>query len=198
MTPALPLVAILGPTASGKSALAVRVARQFGGEVVVCDSTQLYRYFDIGTAKVPQSEQQGIPHHLYDLLEPHELFTAGDYRRRAIAVLADLRQRGKLPIFTAGTGLYLRALLDGLPALPERDEVLRARLMQRQAARPGILHRILRRLDPASAARIHVQDVQKTLRALEICLLTRTAIPEKTKAVPLEGFSIVKLGLDRA
>ena len=198
MTPALPLVAILGPTASGKSALAVRVARQFGGEVVLCDSTQLYRYFDIGTAKVPQSEQQGIPHHLYDLLEPHELFTAGDYRRRAIAVLADLRQRGKLPVFTAGTGLYLRALLEGLSDAPARSEALRQRLRDRSARRgPRHLHRILTRLDPASAARIAPQDSTKVIRAIEICMESGRPMSEvhRQPREKLQGYRIIKIGL---
>src|ERR1700693_2681414 len=112
MIDSLPLVAILGPTASGKSALAVQVAARFGGEVIACDSTQLYRYFDVGTAKVSQDERRGIPHHLTDLFEPGEIITAGDYRRRALEVLAELRSRGRLPGFTAGTGLYLRAIAE--------------------------------------------------------------------------------------
>ena len=198
MTPAPPLVAILGPTASGKSALALRVARQFGGEVVVCDSTQLYRYFNIGTAKVPLSEQQGIPHHLYDLLEPHELFTAGDYRRRAIDVLADLRQRGKLPIFTAGTGLYLRALLEGLSDAPARSEPLRQRLHDRAARRgPRHLHRILTRLDPPSAARIAPQDSSKVIRAIEVCMESGHPLSElhRQPREKLQGYRIIKIGL---
>ena len=123
--PGAQLVVILGPTASGKSALGITLAGQLGGEILVCDSTQVYRHFDIGTAKVPLSEQRGIPHHLVDLVEPHELFTAGEYRRRALEILEDLRRRGKLPIITAGTGLYLRALLEGLADAPERSEELR-------------------------------------------------------------------------
>ena len=119
------LIVILGPTASGKSALAIRLAEEFGGEIVVCDSTQVYRRFDIGTAKVPPAEQRGIPHHLVDIVEPAEVFTAGEYRRRALAVLEDLRHRRKLAILTAGTGLYLRALLEGLSEAPERSEELR-------------------------------------------------------------------------
>src|SRR5271154_5595738 len=105
----LPLVVILGPTASGKSGLAVEVARRWGGEVICCDSTQVYRHFNIGTSKVKDAEQRGVPHHLMDLVEPDELFTAGDYRRHALEALAALRGRGRLPVLTAGTGLYLRA-----------------------------------------------------------------------------------------
>src|SRR5438477_11827666 len=116
----LPLVAIVGPTASGKSALGVNLAERFGGEIVACDSTQLYRGFDIGTAKPTLGERAEVPHHLLDVLKADEPSTAGDYRERAEVVLADLRLRGKLPIVTAGTGLYLRALLEGLADLPQR------------------------------------------------------------------------------
>src|SRR5271154_6660339 len=129
---ALPrLVVVLGPTASGKSTLGIRLAEKLGGEILVCDSTQVYRHFDIGTAKVPAVERRGIPHHLIDLVEPHEVFTAGEYRRHALEVLADLRRREKLPILTAGTGLYLRALLQGLNEAPTRSEELRERLRKK-------------------------------------------------------------------
>ena len=202
MSDSLPLVAILGPTASGKSLLAVRVAERFGGEVVACDSTQLYRYFDIGTGKVFASEQRGIPHHLLDLLEPHEIFTAGDYRRRAIEVLADLRQRGKLPVFTAGTGLYLRALLEGLADAPARSEELRARLRasaEKHVSSGGAsyLHRILTRLDSSSAARIAAADEPKVIRAIEICLESGRPMSEVHSAPRprLEGYRVIKIGL---
>ena len=123
-----PLVAILGPTASGKSALGVYLAERVGGEILACDSTQVYRGVDIGTAKPSAAERRGVPHHLLDLVDPSEVFTAGEYRRRAELVLADLRSRGRLPILTVGTGLYLRALLEGLADAPERSVDLRARL----------------------------------------------------------------------
>src|ERR1700678_1374646 len=133
---ALPrLIVVLGPTASGKSTLGIRLAEKLGGEILVCDSTQVYRHFDIGTAKVPASERRGIAHHLVDLCEPAEIFTAGDYRRRALEALDDLRARKILPILTAGTGLYLRALLEGLADAPQRSEEIRARLRQRAAQR---------------------------------------------------------------
>src|ERR1700690_1634496 len=137
------LIVILGPTASGKSALGISLAERLGGEILVCDSTQVYRHFDVGTAKVPAAEQHGIAHHLMDIIEPTETFTAGDYRRRV------------LPILTAGTGLYLRALLEGLADAPQRSEEIRARLRQIAAERGSAhLHRVLARLDPETAARI--------------------------------------------
>ena len=193
-----PLVVILGPTASGKSALGIELAKQCNGEIVVCDSTQIYRRFDIGTGKVPAAEQQGIAHHLVDLIEPEEVFTAGEYRRRALAVLAGLREREKLPIFTAGTGLYLRALLEGLADVPERSEAIRERL-RASAEIHGAphLHRLLSRLDPETAARIAAQDTQKTIRALEMRLLAGQPVAEihRSGRTPLEGYSIVKIGL---
>ena len=149
------LIVILGPTASGKSALGIRLAEQLGGEIVVCDSTQVYRHFDIGTAKVPLNEQRGIPHHLVDLVEPQEVFTAGDYRKHALIVLEGIRSRGKVPILTAGTGLYLQALLEGLADAPARSEELRERLRRKAKLRgPEHLHRLLSRVDPATAVRV--------------------------------------------
>src|SRR5260370_11206945 len=157
---ALPqLVAIVGPTASGKSALGVALAERLNGEVVACDSTQLYRGFDIGTAKPGPSERHGVPHHLIDVLGPREEATAGGYRQLALAVLEDLRHRKRLPVFTAGTGLYLRALLEGLADIPQRSEDLRARLRATiEVHPPGHLHRVLKRLDPAAAGKIAAVD----------------------------------------
>lgn len=196
----VPLVVILGPTASGKSALAVSLAERFAGEVLACDSTQVYRGFDIGTAKPTHAERRGIPHHLIDVVEPSAVFTAGEYRRQALAVLADLRSRARLPILTAGTGLYLRALLEGLADAPERSDVLRARLQESAARHGGIqyLHRMLRRLDPVTAARISQNDGQKLIRALEICLLAGKTVEDvyRSGRSPLEGYSISKLGLN--
>jgi tRNA dimethylallyltransferase len=192
------LIVVLGPTASGKSALAIALAKSLGGEILVCDSAQVYRRYDVGTAKMPAAEQHGIPHHLVDVVEWNETFTAGDYRRQALALLEDLRRRGKVPIVVAGTGLYLRALLEGLADAPKRSDELRERL-KRQAARrkPGYLHRVLRKLDPEAAGRIAAQDTQKLVRAIEICLLsgkTVTSIQRQLRP-RLEGFHIVKLGL---
>jgi tRNA dimethylallyltransferase len=194
-----PLLAILGPTASGKSALALHLARELDGEILACDSTQLYRGFDIGTGKPSPAERQAIPHHLLDVLDPHEAATAGDYRERALAVLADLRQRCKLPILTVGTGLYMRALFDGLADLPLRSEALRERLRASMAKRgQPHLHRLLQRLDSQSAQRIAPADTQKLLRAVEVCLLARQPLTQVHSAgrQPLQGWQIIKLGLN--
>lgn len=195
---ATPLIVILGPTASGKSALAIALAQKLKFEILVCDSTQVYRHFDIGTAKVPPAEQQGIPHHLVDLVEPHEIFTAGDYRRNALATLEDLRHRKKLPIVTAGTGLYLRALLEGLAEAPTRSEHLRERLRQKARVHaPGHLHRILSRLDREAAARIAPRDTQKIIRALEMRILSGKRVSEIHRGGrdALEGYHVLKIGL---
>ena len=196
---AAPLVAIIGPTASGKSALATTLAEHLNGEILACDSTQVYRHFDIGTAKPAAEERRRIPHHLVDLLEPEELMTAGEYRKLAIAVLEDLRRRKRLPIFTVGTGLYWRALLEGLADAPTRSEELRARLGQRASVRgSGYLHRLLSRLDRAAAARIAPRDNHKLIRAIEICLLSGKSVTEVHRAgrAPLEGFRPIKIGLN--
>ena len=195
----LPLVAVVGPTASGKSTLGVWLAERLGGEVVACDSTQLYRGFDIGTAKPSASERRGIPHHLMDVLGPKEDATAGGYRQLALTVLNDLRERRKLPVFTVGTGLYLRALLEGLAEVPQRSEELRARLRaSAEEHSPGHLHQVLKRLDPETASKIAPADEQKLIRAIEVCLLARKPISElhREGRVPLEGWRVLKLGLN--
>jgi tRNA dimethylallyltransferase len=196
--PVSPLVAIVGPTASGKSALGVWLAERLGGEVVACDSTQLYRGFDIGTAKPSASERRGVPHYLIDVLSPREEATAGGYRQLALAVLEDLRRRERLPVFTVGTGLYLRALLEGLAEVPQRSEELRERLRASAEERPpGHLHRLLRRLDREAAKKVAPQDEQKLIRAIEVCLLARKPISEvhRSGRAPLEGWRVLKIGL---
>ena len=192
-----PLVAVAGPTGSGKSDLALALAHRFDGEIVNCDSLQVYRHFDIGTAKLPAAERRGVPHHLIDILNPDELFTAGEYARRARAAVQDIARRGKLPILAGGTGFYLRALLDGLFAGPSRDPSLRDRLSRREARRPGSLHRLLTRFDRATAQKIHPHDVPKVTRALEVCLLTRRPASElfREGRAALAGFRTLKLGL---
>ncbi|MGC2814244.1 MAG: tRNA (adenosine(37)-N6)-dimethylallyltransferase MiaA [Candidatus Acidiferrum sp.] len=197
-TTELPLVAVIGPTASGKSALGEWLAEQFGGEVLACDSTQLYRGFDIGTAKPTREERRGIAHHLIDALTPSEEATAGGYREMAIAALDELRARGRLPILTVGTGLYLRALLEGLADVPQRSEELRARLrVSAEEHGAGYLHRVLERLDSEAAAKIAAADEQKLIRAIEVCVLTRRPVSEVQRAgrTPLAGWRAVKIGL---
>jgi tRNA dimethylallyltransferase len=194
----IPLPVIVGPTGSGKSDLALRIALEVDGEIVNCDSLQVYRGLDIGTAKVPATERQGIPHHLIDVIHPAQLFTAGDYARLAETVLREIAGRGRIPVLAGGTGFYLRALLDGLFPGPSRDETLRTRLERREESRSGSLHRILRRLDPTAAARIHPNDKNKTMRALEVRLIEGrplSALFERRRA-PLTGFRPIKLGLD--
>jgi tRNA dimethylallyltransferase len=193
----LPLVAVGGPTGSGKSELALDLAERFAGEIVNCDSLQVYRYFDIGTAKLPMEERRGVPHHLIDILNPDEVFTAGEYARVARAAIAEVTARGKLPIVAGGTGFYLRALVDGLFEGPSRDEELRARLATREQRRAGSLHRLLRRFDRAAAEKIHANDVPKVTRALEIRLLTRRPATElfAQGRDALAGYRTLKLGL---
>ena len=197
------LLVIVGPTGSGKSTLAMALAERLGGEIVNFDSLQLYRGFDIGTAKTPLAERRGIPHHLFDVIDAasgYASYSAGDYARLARERIAEISGRGRLPIAVGGSGFYLRALLDGLPQLPARDAGLRARLEMRESRREGSLHGLLRRLDPSAAARIHPRDVHKTIRALEVRLLTRAAAPAPETAEPLTGYQVVQIGLnpDRA
>jgi tRNA dimethylallyltransferase len=191
------MVAVVGPTGSGKSDLALHLAEAFQGEVVNCDSLQVYRHFDIGTAKLSVEERRGIPHHLIDILEPDALFTAGEFARVGRDAMAEVSARGRLPIVCGGTGFYLRALLDGLFAAPERNQALRDRLGARERRRPGSLHRVLRRLDRAAAAKIHHNDVPKVMRALEVCLLTRRPVTElfEQGRAALTGYRVLKLGL---
>jgi tRNA dimethylallyltransferase len=194
----LPLLVIVGPTASGKSTLGVWLAERLNGEVIACDSTQLHRGFDIGTAKPTIEERRGVPQHLLDVLDGRDESTAGGYRERAIAVLKDLRRRKKLPVLTVGTGMYLRALLEGLADVPQRSEELRERLWAGAAAHgPGHLHRILRRLDRESAEKIAPADEQKLVRAVEVCLLMKKPLSEvhRSGRKPLEGWRAIKIGL---
>lgn len=193
------LVVLLGPTASGKTALSLALAGKFNGEIVSCDSVAVYRGMEIGTAKPSPSERVLIPHHLIDIYAPDEHSTAGDYARRAREAIREIARRGRLPIVTGGTGLYLRALLEGLFAGPQRSEELRLRLL-RSHERHGKnwLHRVLTRLDGASAARIHANDLPKLIRAIEVSLSARRPMSEAWKEgrEPLRGFRILRIGLD--
>jgi tRNA dimethylallyltransferase len=193
------LVVILGPTATGKTALSLELATRFNGEVVNCDSVAMYREFRIGTAKPTLEEQKRAPHHLLDVIEPTSYTTAGEYARQARDVLRDMRQRGALPIVVGGTGLYLRALLEGLFSGPERSEELRERLRALAHEKGSqYLHRVLQRLDRQAASRIHANDVPKMIRAIEVCLAAKQPMSEQWKSGrdPLQGFTILRIGLD--
>ena len=196
--PAQPLaILLLGPTGSGKTALSLELAERFRGEIVSCDSVAVYRGMNLGTAKPTTEERARVPHHLIDVVEPDEPFTAGEYSRRARAALRDISTRGQLPIVTGGTGLYLRALTDGLFAGPERQTKLRARLeLSRNKHTEGWLHRLLKRIDPASAARIHANDTPKLIRAIEVCVATRKPFSQALGRDPLAGFRLLRIGLN--
>jgi len=194
------LVVILGPTGSGKSALAIALAQQFAGEVVSCDSVAVYRHFEIGTAKPILQQRTLVPHHLLDVAELGQPFTAGGYARQARAAIAEIAGRQRRPIVVGGTGLYLRALLEGLFPGPQRSEQLRERLRERAQERgPAYLHKLLVRLDPAGAAKIHPNDAPKIIRAVEVCLTARGPISqlwEERGRDPLRGFRILRIGLN--
>ena len=190
-------ILLLGPTGSGKTALSLQLGERFAGEIVSCDSVAVYRGMDLGTAKPTAEERARLPHHLIDVANPDQPFTAGEYSRQARTALREIAARGRLPIVTVGTGLYLRALTEGLFAGPERQQELRVRL-QRSRERHGEtwLHRLLRRLDPASAARIHSNDAAKLIRAIEVCLAARKPLSEVMARDPLTGFRLLRIGLN--
>jgi tRNA dimethylallyltransferase len=201
------IVVVLGPTASGKTALALSIARRFHGEIVNCDSVAMYREFDIGTAKPTAAERAEIPHHLIDCVEALADFSAGEYARQARQILQEIvsedlgtsEQRHKLPIITGGTGLYLRALIEGLFPGPQRSEELRTKLRARAGKKgAGHLHRILLRLDAAAARQIHANDIPKLIRAIEVCLSSRRPMTElwQEGREPLRGYRVLRLGLD--
>jgi tRNA dimethylallyltransferase len=192
------LLAIVGPTATGKSALGLAMARRFDGEIVSCDSTAVYRGFDIGTDKVPLAEQQGIPHHLVDVVDPMEEYSAARYARDAAAAIRAITQRGRLPILVGGTGFYYRALTRGLFEGPSRDERLRRRL-ERVAERrgPASLHGWLASVDPASAERIKSADIKRVVRALEVWILTGRPLTDHFAATasPLPEYEVTSIAL---
>jgi tRNA dimethylallyltransferase len=193
------LLVILGPTASGKTALSLHVGERLQGEIVSCDSVAIYRDFEIGTAKPSKEERDRVPHHLIDIAGPEELVTAGDYSRRARQAIGDIAARGRLPIVVGGSGLYLRALIDGLFAGPPRSEDLRSRLRERAAERGNdYLHKLLRRIDPAAARAIHSNDIPKVMRALEVSISARAPMSGlwQQGRDALQGFKLLRVGLN--
>jgi tRNA dimethylallyltransferase len=192
------VVAILGPTATGKSALGLSAAHRYRGEIVNCDSTAVFRGFDIGTDKVPVSEQQGIPHHLIDIADPTDEYTAAQYARDAAAVIRDIQHRGRLPVLVGGTGFYFRALTRGLFPGPGRDAALRTRI-ETIASRRGVtfLHRLLGRVDPDSAVRIQPRDLKRLTRALEVYFLTGRPLTDHfaDTASPIAGMTVIGVAL---
>ena len=196
------LVILLGPTGSGKTTLSLALAERFGGEIVSCDSVAVYRGMELGTAKPTREERARVPHHLIDVAEPDETFTAGEYSRQARAALREIAGRGRLPIVTGGTGLYLRALTEGLFAGPGRREDLRERLRQSAERREsGWLWRMLLRMDAATAERIHANDTAKLIRAIEVCVAARRPMSailgsEGMGRDPLTGFRLLRIGLN--
>jgi tRNA dimethylallyltransferase len=194
-----PLIVILGPTGSGKTALSLALADSFPAEIVSCDSIAVYREFEIGTAKPSRTDRARIPHHMIDVYSPEQEMTAGEYSRQARAALADIKRRQKIPIVVGGTGLYLRALLEGLFSGPQRSEPVRERLRHISESRGSdYLHRILSRIDRAAAARIHANDVPKVIRAVEVTLAARKPISRQFTQGrdPLIGFNVITIGLD--
>ncbi len=194
-----PLIVLVGPTASGKTSLALRLAEEFNGEIVSCDSVAVYREMEIGTAKPSREERALIQHHMIDIAWPDEACTAGDYSRQAREALAGITERGHLSIVAGGTGLYLRALVDGLFPSPPTHPGHRERLRQRAKTHgSAYVHRLLARLDATAAAAIHANDVPKVVRAIEVSLAAKQPLTEQWQKGrdALTGYRILRLGLN--
>jgi tRNA dimethylallyltransferase len=192
------VVAVLGPTATGKSALALAIAERHNGEIVNCDSTAVYRGFDIGTDKIAPADRRGIPHHLIDIVEPTDDYTAAQFARDAASVIREVHARGRLPILAGGTGFYFRALTRGLFPGPAKDAALRARLESIAERRDvTLLHRMLRKVDPESALRIQPRDLKRLVRALEVYFLTGRPLTAHfaDTASPIPDVEVLPIGL---
>jgi tRNA dimethylallyltransferase len=195
----MPMVVLVGPTASGKTSLALRLAEEFNGEIVSCDSVAVYREMEIGTAKPTHEERALVQHHMIDVAWPDEACTAGDYSRQAREALTSITGRGHLPIVAGGTGLYLRALIDGLFPEPPQQPGRRERLRRIAADRgPAYLHRLLIRLDPAAGAAIHSNDVSKVVRAIEVSMAAKQPLTQQWEKGrdAITGYRILRLGLN--
>src|SRR5213593_3160378 len=191
-------LAVVGPTATGKSALALALAERYDGEIINCDSTAVYRGFDIGTDKIAPADRRGIPHHLIDIVDPTDEYTAAQYARDAAAIIRDVHARGRLPVLAGGTGFYFRALTRGLFPGPGRNPGLRQRL-ESIAERRGVafLHRLLRKIDPGSARRIQPRDLKRLVRALEVFFLTGRPLTAHfaDTASPIADLEVLAVGL---
>ena len=195
----IPGLVILGPTASGKSRLALALAMEFDGEIVSCDALQVYRYLDIGTAKVSKADQDRVRHHMLDVQDPDREFSAGDYQRMAREAVRGIHKRGHVPFVAGGTGFYLRALIEGLFEGPGRSEELRARMrsiIRRKG--PALLHRALLKVDPQSAARIAQNDAERIIRAYEVHLLTGKSMTwwQLHPRIAFTGYRWLKIGIE--
>ena len=194
-------IILLGPTGSGKTALSLALALRFNGEIVSCDSVAVYRGMELGTAKPTREERARVPHHLIDVTTPDHAFTAGEYSRQARAALSEIARRGRVPIVTGGTGLYLRALTEGLFAGPARQEELRTRLREsaEHHGNAAWLHRLLARLDTETAQRIHANDIPKVIRAIEVCVTARSPLSillQNEEKNSLTGVRLLRIGLN--
>lgn len=189
------VIAIVGPTCTGKTALSLFLAKHIPSEIICCDSRNVYRYFDIGSAKPSKSEQAEVPHHLIDVVEPDENFTAAQFAESATRAIKDISERGRVPIVCGGTGFYARALLEGLkmPQVPP-NEALREELRQEEEKSPGLLHERLKALDPVAAEKLNPRDLFRVTRALEVCLLSGEAFSKLADCAE-SPFNVLWIGL---
>ncbi len=192
------LVAIVGPTAAGKTALSLELAERLGGEIVSADSRQIYRGMDIGSAKATPAEQARAPHHLLDLVDPDQVLTLAEYQRLAYRAIADIHGRGRVPLLVGGSGQHVAAILEGwrIPEVAPQPALRAALAADAAAAGAEALHARLAALDPAAASRIDHRNVRRVIRALEVCLVTGRPISELQRK-ELPAYRIVRIGVTR-